>query len=210
MRDTYWKHIQNWKNFGKKNTLTRFPDISKISQSFKICVREVSYTRDVYPLAALLLSISLAIVAGRVFLQTDGYIYLGEQFEVYNLDQFQYVVYPLWNEKIQSFSLADLTKLYVVIPVISLAKAINAVTGIDGYKILQAILLLSPFSISFLSAFKLTQYVASKFSSDSFLQFLSAIMAAFVFTVNPWFATNPRDYMFRLNMRSFLYSYTFF
>jgi hypothetical protein len=177
--------------------LARFPKIDKINQSFKTEVQGLPIQK-IYLLIAIILSISLAIVAGRGYLQSDGYVYLAEQFEVYNLDRFQDVVYPLWNEATQSFILADLTKLYVLMPIIGVAKTINVVAGIDGYKTLQAILLLSPISISFLSAFKLTQYIASKFSSDSFRQFLAAVLGAFVFTVNPWFATNPRDYMFRL------------
>jgi hypothetical protein len=187
------------KNFGKEVTLARFSDISKIRQSFKTHVPWVYSIQDIYLLIAIIMSFSLAIVAGRGFLQYDGYLYLAETFEVYNLDQFQDVFYPIWNEKTQRFILADLPKLYIVMPIIALTKAVNAVTGIDGYKTLQAILILSPFIISFLSAFKLTHYIVSKFSSDSFRQFLSAILGAFVFTINPWFATNPRDYMFRLD-----------
>jgi hypothetical protein len=177
--------------------LARFPKIHRIKQSFKTNVHGLR-VQKIYVLIAIILSISLAVVAGKGFLQSDGYVYLAEQFEVYNLDQLQHVVYPPWNEETQRFILADLTKYYVVMPIIGVAKVINALMGIDGYKTLQAILLLSPISISFLSAFKLTHYIASKFSSNSFQQFLSAILGAFVFTINPWFATNPRDYMFRL------------
>ena len=158
--------------------MARFSDISRIGQTFKTHVPWLSTIQDVYFLIAIILSISLAIVAGRGFLQSDGYLYLAENFEVYNLDQFQNEFYPLWNENTQKFVLSHLPKLYVTMPIIALANAINAVTGIDGYKILQAILLLSPISIAFLSAFKLTHYFASKFSSDSFINFMSAILAS--------------------------------
>ena len=178
--------------------MARFSDITRISESFKTHVPWQSSIQDVYFLIAIILSISLAIIAGRGFLQSDGYLYLAENFEVFTLDQFQNEFYPLWNENTQIFILANLPKLYVTMPIIALANAINAVTGIDGYKTLQAILLLSPISIAFLSAYKLTHYFASKFSADSFLPFLSAILAAFIFTINPWFATNPRQYMWRL------------
>ena len=136
-------------NFGKEVTLARFSDITRIRQSFKTHVPWLSSIQDVYLLIAIILSISLAIVAGRGFLQFDGYLYLAENFEVYSLDQFQDKFYPLWNEEMQDFNIANLPKLYVVMPIIGLAKAINAVTGIDGIKRFKRSYFYRPLALAF-------------------------------------------------------------
>jgi hypothetical protein len=141
----------------------------------------------------------IGIIAIRDFIFQDGYLFLAEQYEVYDLDQFIGTVYPVWSDKLQSFNFADLTRLYIVLPL----SMVLSIFGGAGYKIIQAVLLAGPVSIAFISSFKLTQYVTSKFTENHLQMFVSSLLAAFVFTISPWVATNPRNFMFRLEYAVF-------
>jgi len=142
----------------------------------------------------ILSSLILPIIIGWKFIFFNGYIYLHEQFEAYTIEEFWRVVYPLWNDRIQGFNVPEQTKLYLYIPIILVAKIVGS------YKVLQALLLFLPYPIAFISSFKLAKYLISRimdkeFSSEYLL--LSAFIVAFIFTVNPWSAINPRNIMLR-------------
>ena len=151
--------------------------------------------RNKRDLIIIFTSLFLTFLIGRTFILTEGYVYLAENFQVYQIQDFWSGVYPTWNENLQIFNLGGLTKTYLYAP-ITLALGL-----IGSYKLLQMIFLLMPYPIAFFSVFKLTEYVivsvTGKKISDKHV-FLPSLLAAFIFTVNPWFVLNPRNLIFRI------------
>lgn len=152
--------------------------------------------RMVYKKFALTLCISLALAffVGRNFIMSNGYAYFAENLEVYTIQHFFKVFYPTWNENLQIHNLADLPKLYLYAP-------LSFIAGIlDSYKFLQTLLILLPYPIAFLSAFKLSEHITQRSVERRIserLLYLSSVSAAFIFTVNPWFTMVPLRIMFR-------------
>jgi hypothetical protein len=146
-------------------------------------------------LLTLFISLILAFLIGREVILSPGYIVLLEQFEVYTLQNFIKYVYPVWNEQVQAFNLEGVPKLYLYSFIYLIAK----LTG-DSYKVLQILLLLLPYPIAFLSMQKLSEHVTSKSLNRNHTNaiFIFSLIAAFVYTINPWFANNPRNGLFRL------------
>lgn len=146
-------------------------------------------------LLSLFISLILAFLIGREVILSPGYIVLLEQFEVYTLQNFIKYVYPIWNEQVQAFNLDGVPKLYLYSFIYLIAK----LTG-DSYKVVQILLLLLPYPIAFLSMQKLSEHVTSKSLKTNLTNaiFIFSLIAAFVYTINPWFANNPRNALFRL------------
>lgn len=146
-------------------------------------------------LLSLFISLILAFLIGREVLLSPGYIVLLEQFEVYTVQNFIKYVYPVWNEQVQAFNLDGVPKLYLYSFIYLIAK----LTG-DSYKVVQILLLLLPYPIAFLSMQKLSEHVTSKSLNRNHTNaiFIFSLIAAFVYTINPWFANNPRNALFRL------------
>ena len=127
------------------------------------------------------LSLVLALIAGWKVIVFPGYVYLAEQFEVYDIRHFLNVAYPAWNENLQAPNTVDIAKLYLYI--------LATILSFGSYKLLQVILLLTPIFIAFLSMFKFAHSVSKKEPI--------AYIAAFIYTINPWFATEPRNTILR-------------
>ena len=141
-------------------------------------------------LAVFFLSLLLTFIIGRNFILGSGYIYLFENFEVYRVQEFWKVFYPSWNTNLQTFNFLDLPKLYIYFPITLIASLFNS------YKLLQIILLLLPFPVAFVSAFLLSEhFFLNKLNKKH--AFLSALVSAFIFTVNPWFVIASRNIFLR-------------
>ncbi len=138
---------------------------------------------DSWNLAALSISVALAFTATWRYWTTPGYIYLAEEFEVFTPQHFLNVAYPLWNEQLGRFPLSDAFKLYYYV-------FLYAVGVAFGYKALQGLALTLPIVLSFLSAYSLTRHLTGSPQA--------ALTAAFIYAVNPWAATNPRNLILRL------------
>lgn len=111
-------------------------------------------------LFVLLISIILSFIVGRGYIFNNGIIYLSEQFEVYDIKNFLKGVYPLWNDKIQFPALLTLPKLYLYFPLIFISSLF------DSYKLLQTLMLLLPYIISFISSFKLSEYITLNYINE--------------------------------------------
>jgi len=141
----------------------------------------------------IFISLLLTLVIGRNFIFEEGYVYLFENFEVYRVEEFWKVFYPMWNVNMQFFNFLELPKIYIYFPVTALATVFNS------YKLLQIILLLVPFPIAFISSFLLSRYlITSSFKANEFQKFISSLLSAFVFTVNPWFVIASRNLFLRI------------
>lgn len=144
----------------------------------------------------LLISLLFAVFFGRNYIWSDGFVYLAEQFEVYTVEDFWGVFYPTWNEKLGTVNFADLPKLYLYAP-------LTAISGMLGsYKLLQAILLLLPYPVAFLSMFILAKHFICHTIEEADREeivSISSALAAFVFTINPWFAMTPRNILLRIS-----------
>ena len=138
---------------------------------------------DGWTLIAIVISILVAFMATWKFWITPGYIYLAEELEVFTPQQFLGVAYPLWNEQLGRFSFSDQSKLYYYL-------FLYAIGEVFTYKDLQGLALALPIALSFLSAYLLTSYLTGSPKA--------ALIAAFIYTINPWVATNPRNLILRL------------
>jgi hypothetical protein len=143
---------------------------------------------DGWTLAAIVISVLIACMATWRFWVTPGYIYLAEELEVFTPQQFLGVAYPLWNEQLGRFPFSDAFKLYYYVFLYTIGVAF-------GYKALQGLALALPIALSFLFAYLLTSYLTKSPKA--------ALIAAFVYTVNPWVATNPRDIVLRIEYALF-------
>ena len=143
---------------------------------------------DSWNLAALSISVALAFTATWRYWTTPGYIYLAEEFEVFTPQQFLNVVYPLWDEQLGRFPLSDAFKLYYYVFLYAAGVAF-------GYKALQGLALTLPIMLSFLSAYSLARHLTGSPQA--------ALTAAFIYAVNPWVATNPRNLILRLEYALF-------
>ncbi|MEM2897533.1 MAG: hypothetical protein QXG01_08220, partial [Candidatus Bathyarchaeia archaeon] len=140
----------------------------------------------------ILFAFLLSFMACRNYIFENGYIYLAEQFEVYSIEQFWNVVYPAWNENLQVFSIADFPQLYYYMVLVTVGKVVGS------YKALQLSALALPVFLSFISSFILIEHLLKRLNNFSELcVFTSALLGAFIFTVNPWFAVNARNISFR-------------
>ena len=139
-------------------------------------------------------SLLLTFIIGFKFILFDGYIYLAEQFEVYKVQDFLNIFFPLWNDKLQTFNFAELPKIYLYFPITIISNIINS------YKLLQILLLLLPYPIAFLSVYKLSNYINNLIFQNCSKKyiFISSSFAAFIYIINPWFAMNPRNLFFRI------------
>jgi hypothetical protein len=146
-------------------------------------------------LLSLFISVILTLLIGREVILSPGYIVLLEQFEVYTLQNFIKYTYPAWNEQIQAFNLGGIPKIYLY----GFISLIGKVMG-NSYKVVQILLLLLPYPIAFLSMQKLSEHVTSKSLKTNLTNaiFIFSLIAAFVYTINPWFANNPRNVIFRV------------
>ena len=146
-------------------------------------------------LLSLFISLILALLIGREVILSPGYIVLLEQFGVYTLQNFIKYAYPTWNEQIQAFNLGGSSKLYLYGFIFLIGKVMG-----NSYKVVQILLLLLPYPIAFLSMQKLSEHVTSKSLKTNLTNaiFIFSLIAAFVYTINPWFANNPRNGLFRL------------
>ncbi len=143
---------------------------------------------DGWTLAAIVISVLIACMATWRFWVTSGYIYLAEELEVFTPQQFLGVAYPLWNEQLGRFPFSDQFKLYYYVFLYTIGVAF-------GYKALQGLALALPIALSFLSAYLLTSYLTKSPKA--------ALIAAFIYTINPWVATNPRHIVLRIEYALF-------
>ncbi len=143
---------------------------------------------DGWTLAAIVISVLIACMATWRFWVTSGYIYLAEELEVFTPQQFLGVAYPLWNEQLGRFPFSDQFKLYYYVFLYTIGVAF-------GYKALQGLALALPIALSFLSAYLLTSYLTKSPKA--------ALIAAFIYTINPWVATNPRHIVPRIEYALF-------
>jgi hypothetical protein len=153
----------------------------------------VENRRVTYPLL-LILSFTLMFIMGRGLILGEGYVYLAEEFEVYTVEAFGKTVYPIWDARIQAFAISEQLKMYLYTMVTLIAGAFNS------YKLLQLLMLLLPFPIALISSFKLGEYLlVNTFDKriSTKCAFLSSLIGAFVFVVNPWFAMNSRHIFWR-------------
>jgi len=156
-------------------------------------VRYVAFSNWKYHVILIALAITLSMIAGWNFVFSSGYVYLHEQFETYTVEGFWKNVYPLWNERLQGFNLHELSKIYLYALFVFVAGIFNS------YKLLQVLLLLTPIFIAFITAFKLSEYIISKVSvniKNKYI-FISSLISAFVFTVNPCFVVTSRNIALR-------------
>ncbi|HIH71985.1 MAG: Uncharacterized protein XD43_0187 [Thermococcales archaeon 44_46] len=154
-----------------------------------------------FKVVPLLTALLLTLLACRDYIFYDGYIYLAEQFEVYSLDQFWRIVYPIWNEQLQGISIADFPKIYYYAFLVAIGKLSS-----NSYKVLQLTALALPIFITFVSSFYMNKYMLQKVIKDPHTQehiiLIASLVGAFVFTVNPWFVTNPRNIILRIEYSS--------
>ncbi|MFZ8812037.1 MAG: hypothetical protein ACO2PN_28540, partial [Pyrobaculum sp.] len=143
---------------------------------------------DGWTLVAIVISILVAFMVTWKFWITPGYIYLAEELEVFTPQQFLGVAYPLWNEQLGRFSFSDQSKIYYYLFLYAIGEAF-------AYKALQGLALTLPIALSFLSAYLLTSYLTRSPKA--------ALIAAFIYAVNPWAATNPRNLTLRLEYALF-------
>jgi len=143
---------------------------------------------DGWTLVAIVISILVTFMATWKFWITPGYIYLAEELEVFTPQQFLGVAYPLWNEQLGRFSFSDQSKLYYYL-------FLYAIGEVFTYKALQGVALALPIALSFLSAYLLTSYLTKNPRA--------ALIAAFIYTINPWVAINPRSLILRLEYALF-------
>lgn len=168
------------------------------SSSLSIVVRYVEKLPHWSP--AVLISVSLAIIATRDLLTTSGVIYLAEQFEVYSLDGFLNVVTPLWNRQLQSFSTAGQAKLYLYTLLYSVAKASGS------YKALQFLALGLPIVLGFLGTYWLARHTLRNYASEQERPdgvLILSLLAGYLYTVNPWVVMASRNLMLRFGYACF-------
>lgn len=153
----------------------------------------------------LTISIILGFVACWKYILLSGYIFLAEQFEVYNTKDFLKIVYPLWGEKLQIAKFADATKNYLYVPV--------SFISFNSYKLLQSILLILPFSLSFINMAVLSTYFLRKTLKNTEVNqkniLFSAIISSIIYVINPWFIAEPRNICLRFNY-AFMPLHTYF
>ena len=143
---------------------------------------------DGWTLVAIVISILVALMATWKFWVFPGYIYLFEEFEVFTPQHFLDVAHSLWNEQLGRHSFNDRFKLYYYLFLYAIGEAFT-------YKVLQGLALALPIALSFLSAYLLTRYLTKSPKA--------ALIAAFIYTINPWVATNPRNILHRIEYALF-------
>jgi len=140
------------------------------------------------------IALLITIIIGWKVIFSGGVVLMAEQFEVYTLDSFIKVIYPIWNENIQAFCLADLPKLYLYGSAYLVAKIIGI-----SYQELQRVLLFAPHFLAFVGMYYLASLVLyHERKAHQNLISAPSFISAFIYTVNPWIAYTPRNIVLRL------------
>lgn len=149
-------------------------------------------TRWEFPIVLGISFLITLTIGRRIF--SPGYVFLAEEFEVYSIPNFVKVFYPTWDNLFQRFDWASFYKMYLYAPFALFSSIFNS------YKVLQILLLLSPYSIAFSSMYYLLKYLLS--SDNSYKRnsyFLILLLSSFIYVVNPWLASHPRNLFLRFH-----------
>ena len=147
-------------------------------------------------LTVLLIAIVLSIVIGYKVIFSKGIVILAENLEVYSLDSLIKNYTPYWQEKFQYFDFGMADSVYLYGFFILLGKLLGL-----SYAIIQRLLLLSPHGIAFLAMFSLVRHVLSNSPDKPIRKETTTIsvVAAVIYTLNPWIASQPRDIALRFD-----------
>ncbi len=139
-----------------------------------------------------IISLVIFIIVGRKVLLTPGIPILAEQIEFYNSENFLKIVYPIWNDKTQQVSLADMPKIYLY-GIFYLLSKLN-------FELSIKLLLLLPNALCFLLAFHSIVSLLSIINNRAVEEkekYLSGLLAAIIYTFNPWIVHRSRNIILR-------------